>query len=79
VENAYPAILQHIGIPLSQVFTPLIVVHALDLLAFGEVVSDDASFHGLDPCFADVFLTRFQFRCGVVETKAGGGSGRQSS
>ena len=63
MENAHPVLLQHIGIPLSQVFTPLIVVHALDLLAFGEVFSDDTSFHGLDPRFANVFLTRFQFGC----------------
>ena len=76
MENTYPAVLQHIGVPLSQVFTPLIVVHALDLLAFGKIVSNDTSFHGLDPCFADVFFTRLQFRCRVTKPKAGGGSDR---
>jgi hypothetical protein len=67
MENTYPVLLQHIGIPLSQVFTPLVVVHALDLLAFGEVVSDDASFHSLDPRFTDMLLTSFQFCCIVAE------------
>ena len=67
MENTYLVLLQHIGIPLSQVLTPLVVVHPLDLVAFGEVVSDDASFHSLDPRFADVFLASFQFRCIVAE------------
>jgi len=57
-----PVLLQHIGIPLSQVFTFFVMIHALDPLAFGEVVSDDTSFHGLDPRLADVFFTRFQSR-----------------
>ena len=69
MENTYLVVLQHIDIPLSQVFATLVMVHTLDLLAFGEVVSDDTSFHSLDPRFADVLLTSFQFRCIVVEPK----------
>jgi len=69
MENTYLVVLQHIGIPLSQVFATLVVVHALDLLALGEVFSDDASFHNLDPRFTDLLLTSFQFRCIVVEPK----------
>ena len=72
MENTHPVLLQHIGIPLSQVFTPLVVVHSLDLLTFGEVVSDDTSLHGLDPCFADVFSASFEFRCCGYRRNPGG-------
>lgn len=66
-EKTYPVLPQHIDVPISQVPTPLIVVHALDFLAFREVVSNYASFHGLDPGFADVLLARLEFRCNVIE------------
>lgn len=67
IENTYIVLLQHVDIPFGQVFTPLVVVHALDPLAFGEVVSDDTSFHGPDPRFSDMLLTSFQFRCIVIK------------
>ena len=68
-ENSYLVLPQHIGIPISQVPTPLVVVHALDFLAFGEVVSNYASFHSLDPGLADELLARFESRCNVIEQR----------
>jgi hypothetical protein len=59
--KSYPVFSQHICVPFSQVFTPLVVVYTLNLLAFGEVIPNNASFHGFYPRFADVLLASFQF------------------
>jgi hypothetical protein len=75
--KTYPVLLQHIRVPLSQVITLLVVVHALDLLTFGEVFSNDASFHDLDPCLADVLSTSFQLRCVVLRHPGGEKQSRQ--
>ena len=77
----YLVLPQQVGIPLSRVFTPLVMICTLDLLAFGDIFSYNASFHGFYPCFAETPFMGFQFRCVVIEmhprvsVKAGGNRG----